>query len=145
MACLTNPISQPSLDNSSIWIPLISNEVSHLQRRSVWCDRSFIGDKIRFRSRVFRFYSTDGASSRYCMSLLFFSHFIALVLMHLVLLVTFVAQISTSFSISVPRMCVLNTIFIVYFLVITRWINLVSNDKKCYVVVTAVRKPLAVP
>jgi AraC-like DNA-binding protein len=35
MACLTNPISQPSFDISSIWIPLISNEVSNLQRKSV--------------------------------------------------------------------------------------------------------------
>jgi hypothetical protein len=29
MACLTNQISQPSLDISPIWIPLISNEVSN--------------------------------------------------------------------------------------------------------------------
>jgi hypothetical protein len=28
MACSTNPISQPSLDNSPIWIPLIGEEVS---------------------------------------------------------------------------------------------------------------------
>jgi hypothetical protein len=35
MACLTNPISQPSLAISPIWIPLVSNEVSNLQRRSV--------------------------------------------------------------------------------------------------------------
>jgi hypothetical protein len=34
-ASLTNPISQPSLDISHIWIPLISNEVSNSQRRSV--------------------------------------------------------------------------------------------------------------
>jgi hypothetical protein len=34
MACLTNPISQPSLDISPIWTPLISNEVSNAQRRS---------------------------------------------------------------------------------------------------------------
>jgi hypothetical protein len=32
MACLTNPISQPSLDISPILIPLISNEVSNSQR-----------------------------------------------------------------------------------------------------------------
>jgi hypothetical protein len=32
MACLTNPISQPSLDILPIWIPLISNEVSKSQR-----------------------------------------------------------------------------------------------------------------
>jgi hypothetical protein len=37
----------------------------------------------------------------------FVFHFFAFVLMHLVLLVMFVAQISTSFSIPVPRMCVL--------------------------------------
>jgi hypothetical protein len=35
MACLTNLISQPSLDISPIWIPLISNEVSNSQERSV--------------------------------------------------------------------------------------------------------------
>jgi predicted GIY-YIG superfamily endonuclease len=35
MACLTNPISQPSLDISPTWIPLISNHVSNSQRRSV--------------------------------------------------------------------------------------------------------------
>jgi hypothetical protein len=34
MACLTNPISQPSFD-FSIWIPLLNNEVSNSQRRSV--------------------------------------------------------------------------------------------------------------
>jgi hypothetical protein len=35
MACLTNPISQPSLNISPIWIPLISNDVTSSQRRSV--------------------------------------------------------------------------------------------------------------
>jgi hypothetical protein len=30
--CLTNPISQPSLDISPVWIPFISNEVSNSQR-----------------------------------------------------------------------------------------------------------------
>jgi hypothetical protein len=35
MACLINPVSQPSLDISPIWIPLISNEVSNSQRKSV--------------------------------------------------------------------------------------------------------------
>jgi hypothetical protein len=34
VACLTNLISQPSVDISPIWIPLISNEVSNAQRRS---------------------------------------------------------------------------------------------------------------
>jgi hypothetical protein len=33
MACLTNPISQPSLDISPIWISLISNVVSKSQVR----------------------------------------------------------------------------------------------------------------
>jgi hypothetical protein len=32
VACLTNPISQPSLGISPIWIPLISNDVSNSQR-----------------------------------------------------------------------------------------------------------------
>jgi hypothetical protein len=35
MACLTNPISQAISDISPIRIPHISNEVSHLQRRSI--------------------------------------------------------------------------------------------------------------
>jgi hypothetical protein len=35
MVCLSNPISQPSLDISSIWIHLISNEAYDSQRRSV--------------------------------------------------------------------------------------------------------------
>jgi hypothetical protein len=39
MACLTNPISQPSFDISPIWLP---NEVTDSQRRSAWCDRFFI-------------------------------------------------------------------------------------------------------
>jgi hypothetical protein len=43
MACLTNVIRQPSLNISPIWIPLISNEVTNWQRRSVWCVRLFMG------------------------------------------------------------------------------------------------------
>jgi hypothetical protein len=35
MACLTHPISQPSLDISPIWIPFISDEVSNSQGRFV--------------------------------------------------------------------------------------------------------------
>jgi hypothetical protein len=35
LACSTTPISQPSLDISPIWIPLISSEVTNSQRRSV--------------------------------------------------------------------------------------------------------------
>jgi hypothetical protein len=37
VVCLT------SSNISPIWIPLISNEVSNSQRRSVWCDRFFMG------------------------------------------------------------------------------------------------------
>jgi hypothetical protein len=66
---------------------------------------------IRLRSRVFRFSSTDGASGRYYTSSQIVFHFFALVLIHLVLLARFVAQISTSFSIPVPRMCVLYQYF----------------------------------
>jgi hypothetical protein len=33
MACSTNPISQPSLDISPIWIPLISDEVTKSKRK----------------------------------------------------------------------------------------------------------------
>jgi hypothetical protein len=35
MACVTNPISQPSVGISPIWIPLISNEVSTSQRKYI--------------------------------------------------------------------------------------------------------------
>jgi hypothetical protein len=42
IACLNNPISQPSLDISPICIPLISNEVSNSQGRSVLRDRFFM-------------------------------------------------------------------------------------------------------
>jgi hypothetical protein len=42
MAYLTNPISQASLDISPVWIPLISNEVTGSQIRSVY-ERFFMG------------------------------------------------------------------------------------------------------
>jgi hypothetical protein len=35
IACFTNPISQPSMDISPICVPLISNEVTISQRKSV--------------------------------------------------------------------------------------------------------------
>jgi hypothetical protein len=83
MACLTNPISQPSSDISPIWIPPISNEVSSSQKNLYdVTDSSWVF--ARFHSRAFRFYSTVG-TSRYYMSSQIFPHFIALVLMHLVL------------------------------------------------------------
>jgi hypothetical protein len=63
VACLTSPISQPSLDISHIWIPFITNEVTNSQR-SVGCDRFFMGS-IRFQSRTFSFYSTEDASGRH--------------------------------------------------------------------------------
>jgi hypothetical protein len=40
MACLIDPISQPSLDISPIWIPVINNEVINSQRRSASCTDS---------------------------------------------------------------------------------------------------------
>jgi hypothetical protein len=58
----------------------------------------------------------------------FFLSFVALVLMHLVVLLMFVAQLSTSFSNPVSRMCVLYHIFIAYRLVISCLIILVSSD-----------------
>jgi hypothetical protein len=42
MACSVNPIKQPSLDISPIWIPLVSNEVTNSQR-SVSHDRFIMG------------------------------------------------------------------------------------------------------
>jgi hypothetical protein len=71
---------------------------------------------IRFQSQMFRFYSTDGSSGRYYMSSQIFPLFIALVLMHLDLLVMFVAQISTSFSIPVPHVCALSQFLLYIFL-----------------------------
>jgi hypothetical protein len=35
MACSTNPFSQPSMEISPIWIPLINNQVTNSQRRSM--------------------------------------------------------------------------------------------------------------
>jgi hypothetical protein len=35
VACITNPISQPSLEISPIWIPLIREEVGRLQGSSL--------------------------------------------------------------------------------------------------------------
>jgi hypothetical protein len=52
VACLTNPISQPSLDISPIWFPVISNEVSNSQRRSVWRNRFFMGFQKILASNV---------------------------------------------------------------------------------------------
>jgi hypothetical protein len=70
---------------------------------------------IRFQSRVFRFYSTDDANGRYYMSSQFPPPpFYTLVLMHLVLLARSVAQISTLFSVLVPRLCMLLRIFLLY-------------------------------
>jgi hypothetical protein len=63
MACSTNTISEPTLDFSRIWIPLISNELpTHREDLYDVTDSSWVS--IRFQSRVFRFYSTDGASGR---------------------------------------------------------------------------------
>jgi hypothetical protein len=35
MACITNPIGQPNLETSPIWIPLIREEVGKLQGSSL--------------------------------------------------------------------------------------------------------------
>jgi hypothetical protein len=63
IACLINAISRPSLDISPIRIPLISNEVS---------------SSLKFQSRVFRFYSTDGATGRHYISSHFFFSFLCI-------------------------------------------------------------------
>jgi hypothetical protein len=34
MACMDNPISQPSMEFHPIWIPLVKEEVNNLQRKS---------------------------------------------------------------------------------------------------------------
>jgi hypothetical protein len=85
MACSANPISQPSLDISPIWIP--SSVMRFLTDREDPYDvTDFSWVSIWFQSRVFRFYSTDGASGRYYMCSQIFSHFFVLVLIRLVLL-----------------------------------------------------------
>jgi hypothetical protein len=40
MVCLTNLISQPSLDISSIWMPLTSSEVANSQKKPILCENS---------------------------------------------------------------------------------------------------------
>jgi hypothetical protein len=60
-AALLHPNSQVSLDIFPIWIPLISNEISNSQGRSVWPDRFFICYYM-ILVQGFSFYSIDGAS-----------------------------------------------------------------------------------
>jgi hypothetical protein len=59
---------------------------------------------IRFQSRMLRFYSTDDTSGRYYMSSQAFPPFHCIGAHALGSLVMFVAYISTSFAIPVPRM-----------------------------------------
>jgi hypothetical protein len=99
---------------------------SHREDMYDMTDSSWVS--LRFRSQVFRFYSTGDASGRCYMSPQMVLHFFALVLIQLVLLARFVAQNSTSFSILVPRICVLYHYFIAYFLVISRRFSLFSGD-----------------
>jgi hypothetical protein len=109
---------------SSIWLILCK----HLNAKGYWlhtCDSlgQWFWPACSFRSTeavtlleffmgfslVFRFYYTDGASGRYYTTskTIFFSHLFVLVLMPLILLATFLAQISVSFCILVPHMCVI--------------------------------------
>jgi hypothetical protein len=94
----------------------VSSVMRFLTHRDLYDVTYYSWISIRFQSRVFRFYSTDGTSRRYYMFSHFFFHFFALLRMHSVLFVMFVAQISTSFSIPVPRMCVLYHKFLLYIL-----------------------------
>jgi hypothetical protein len=50
MACVTSPISQPTLEISSIWIPLTSKDVSKLRSSSVWPGSLFLGHFVKFPS-----------------------------------------------------------------------------------------------
>jgi hypothetical protein len=122
MACLINPISHPS---HPIWMPSSAmGFLTHSEDMYDGTDSSWFS--VKFRSRVFRFYSIDGASGRYympdgncighfCIYNFFHNknysqivfHFFGLVLIHVVLLARFVAQISISSFILVLRMCVL--------------------------------------
>jgi hypothetical protein len=104
--------AEPIQSANPVWIFLLSGSPSSAMRfpthREVVydvIDSSWVS--IIFQSRVFRFYSTDCASGRYYMSSQKCSHFFALVLMHRVLLAKLLTQISTSFVILVPRMCLL--------------------------------------
>jgi hypothetical protein len=63
---------------------------------------------LKFQFRVFRFYSTDGTGGITTCLHKNCSYFFAWVLVHSVLLVMLVAQISTALSIPVPRMWVLH-------------------------------------
>jgi predicted GIY-YIG superfamily endonuclease len=147
MACLTNPISQPSLDISPIWIP--SSAMRFLTRREDLYDMT---DSPHL-SRVFRFYSTDGTSGRYYMSSMPNGHCLGLFGIYNI----FSSTIKKKFSQIFPFLCsdalalgfvgyvcskkflppfpsqfhtcaFFITIDIVYFLVISRQISLVSSD-----------------
>jgi hypothetical protein len=59
MTCITNPISQSSLNTSPIWIPLISDEVTK-SKSSLWQHIFPIG-----LSCGLGFHSADGASDRH--------------------------------------------------------------------------------
>jgi hypothetical protein len=65
MACLINPISQPSLDISPIWIPVISDEVTNSQKRSICVFSRVPPWFLSFQFRVFSFYSLDGVSGKH--------------------------------------------------------------------------------
>jgi hypothetical protein len=98
----TNPVrfTQPFLLSGSPSSAM--RFLTHRQDLYDATDSSWVS--IRFRSWVFRFYSTDGASGRYYTSSQIVFHFFAMVLIHLGLLARFVTRISTSISILVPRM-----------------------------------------
>jgi hypothetical protein len=63
MACLTNQISQPNLDISPTWFPLIKAFLTGREDLLDMTDSSWVS--IRFQSRVFRFYFPDDTSDTY--------------------------------------------------------------------------------
>jgi hypothetical protein len=66
VARLTNPISQPSLEMSGIWIPLIDEDVSKLQGSPTVLAASscFISHPLSYWFGRFHF-STEGGSNRW--------------------------------------------------------------------------------
>jgi hypothetical protein len=126
-AGIGNTSSQPNLDISPIWIPLISTEVTN-SHRSVWCDRFC---KILV-SRV-QFYSTDGTSGRQKM-----------VSQHSPFNPThwfswtwgFLHKIFISLSILISCLYMFYHIFIAYFPVISLRQSLVSSSYVALVILT---------
>jgi hypothetical protein len=103
---LNHPISQPNFDISPIWITLVRNEVlTHREDLYEVTDSPHLSINFSLECSGL---TPQMALVVYITCLHTFSfYFFAMMLLHLVLSVMFIAQISTSFSVPLPRMCVL--------------------------------------